>query len=562
MSLQDHPSERLETLLHALFDQGLDAEQGRELDELLRADPSARRTYLQFADLQANLERHLVARNSGWTGDDARRAQDHLLAQAEPTTAGGLTSSDAVMGVTFRLPESTDTASEQDSTAAGPSLAPPLHSGSPLARAWKRATAFRSSPMRWAALLALTLSLTAVIWSLSHRTPTAILVSAVDAQWDEVDAPLHPGDALPEGQLRIGSGIAQLKLAGGVTMIVEGPAQFEVNSRTSVSLDSGKLSAVVPHDIKGFTVKTASALIADLGTEFGVEAEPARTYVEVFQGSVRAESVSTETGTVQQQILTAGEAAEVTATTVTMDQAGASPQHFVRSLTASTAQLDVVDLICGGDGTTRRRGVDIDATGHAGAFVQVGAIKGDRLYHRIANVPVLDGCFIPDGRIGSVQIDSASHLFAFPATSDRSMENICTGGPIPAWGKRPGSSLLAEYATPEHSVLSMHANRGLTLDLAAIRRFHPGTALAGFRCLVGNILTSAPAHAKATLYVIVDGQPRLQKVFSNLDGLFPVEVALGAEDRFLTLAVTENGSGINELGTMFADASLETGGAR
>ena len=101
-------------------------------------------------------------------------------------------------------------------------------------------------------------------------------------------------------------------------MIVEGPAQFEVTSRTSVSLDSGKLTAVVPHDITGFTVKTASALIADLGTEFGVDAEPGQTYVEVFKGSVRAESVSSETGAVQQQILTAGESAQVTATTVTM----------------------------------------------------------------------------------------------------------------------------------------------------------------------------------------------------------------------------------------------------
>ena len=109
----------------------------------------------------------------------------------------------------------------------------------------------------------------------------------------------------------------------------------------------------------------------------------------------------------------------------------------MRSLTASTPQLDLVDLMSGGDGTTRRRGIDIDATGHAGTFPQVGAIKGDRLYHRITNVPVLDGCFIPDGRIGSVQIDSASHLFAFPATSDRSMENICTGGPIPTGERGP-----------------------------------------------------------------------------------------------------------------------------
>jgi hypothetical protein len=348
--------------------------------------------------------------------------------------------------------------------------------------------------------------------------------------------------------------VVQLQLANGVTMIVEGPAEFEVKSGTAVSLSSGKLMATVPHTVQGFSVRTSSALIADLGTEFGVDAKADQTRVEVFQGRVRA---SVENGNAEEQILATGQAAQVSPRSITIDPAGANAQHFVRSLAVSTPPLDVVDLMCGGDGTTRRRGIDIDSSGRVGLLPQAGAVKGDRLYHRIANGSVLDGCFIPDGRIGPVQIDSARHLFAFPATSDRSMENICTGGPIPLSGKEAGAT-LGEYATPQHSVLYMHADRGLTLDLAKIRRLHPAAALANFHCLVGNVLASDTAQAKERLYLIVDGEVRFQKNFSNLDGIFPVEAALRGGDRFLTVAITEDGNGIPELGTMFADASLGT----
>jgi len=414
---------------------------------------------------------------------------------------------------------------------------------------------------RWllAAAILLPLMLACGLWAWmgSRRIVVATLEKAVDAQWD--GSALAAGSSLAQGQhLRLQSGFAQVAFMNGAEVVVEGPADFEIVAADQGALHTGKLVAHVIERAHGFSVRSQNVIVTDLGTEFGMSADRDGTgRVEVFQGSVRAESPGTEAGGVQQQILTAGQAAQIAQSGITVDSAGASPQHFVRSLAQSPAPLDVVDLISGGDGTTRRRGTDIDSMGRVGVFKQVADVVGDYVYHRITGTSVLDGCFVPDGGRGPVQVDSASHTFAFRATSNHSLRNICTGGPIPPLTGQ-GAPLLTQYAGPEHSVLYMVANRGLTLDLAAIRRLHPGTAIKSFHCLVSSIFPWARTHARASLDVIVDGESRFQKTFANEDGAFPIEAALRPDDRFLTIAITEAGNSPPVAGTMFADASLET----
>ena len=122
---------------------------------------------------------------------------------------------------------------------------------------------------------------------------------------------------------------------------------------------------------------------------------------------------------------------------------------------------------------------------------------------------------------------------------------------------RARAPVLAQYAGPKHSVLYMVPNRGFTLDLAAIRRLHPGSTVKSFHCLVSTIFPGIPTPARAELDIIVDGGSRFQRTFGNQDGAFSIEATLHPDDRFLTIALTQVGRD-QAAGTMFADASLET----
>jgi hypothetical protein len=353
------------------------------------------------------------------------------------------------------------------------------------------------------------------------------------------------GDSMPAGRaLSLGDGCAQLTFTGGAKVIVEGPAQLTLDSPGVMTLTEGKLSAIVPDG--GFTVQTPTATVRDLGTEFGISTGPSgSTDVEVFKGKVQAASL----GAVQPPlILTEGQAAMVSRDAVTLDPNGAMPQRFIRGLSLGSGALDVMDLVAGGDGTTHRRGVGVDPLN--GALVTeraVGDFKGDGKYHRVAGLPVVDGCFVPNGRRGPVQVDSGGDQFAFPATSGMSFNRIWAGGPIPSAG-RPIFTVLGgiDYAEAGHGLLFIHSNTALTLNLAAIRRLHPGSLLTRFRCIVGNSYVRPPedseAEPHADVFVIVNGSSRFQRVnFSNKDHPFRIDVPLGAADRYLTLATTDGG---------------------
>ena len=162
-------------------------------------------------------------------------------------------------------------------------------------------------------------------------TPPKPIVATVSAQ---VDAKWSP-DSLPKGDLRSGQhliltdGYAELLFVSGAKVVIQAPADFTLQSRTSLLLSSGKLAATVIGG--GFVVKTPSAAVTDLGTQFGVSIAPDHTtHVEVFKGSVQAALVSS-TATAQTTLIS-GQAADVLTNQVHIDPAGAQPQRFVRTL--------------------------------------------------------------------------------------------------------------------------------------------------------------------------------------------------------------------------------------
>jgi hypothetical protein len=144
--------------------------------------------------------------------------------------------------------------------------------------------------------------------------PAAVLVATAGARWADGQADLRPGQPLPAGAIDLTAGFAEVRLKSGATFIVQGPARFEVRpDAMALELTVGKLTATVPTEARGFTVRTESATVIDYGTEFGVEAGVDKsTRVEVFRGEVEAKAARPPGATDPGRRLTRQQAAEVT----------------------------------------------------------------------------------------------------------------------------------------------------------------------------------------------------------------------------------------------------------
>jgi hypothetical protein len=113
----------------------------------------------------------------------------------------------------------------------------------------------------------------------------AILADQSEAVWLD-DLSLERGDLLPQGSIKLGSGIAQLEFFSGVTAILEGEAEFEIHSPMDMTLLKGKLRALVPVAARGFKVSTATGDVIDLGTEFALDVNSQGAEMHVLQGEI------------------------------------------------------------------------------------------------------------------------------------------------------------------------------------------------------------------------------------------------------------------------------------
>ena len=148
----------------------------------------------------------------------------------------------------------------------------------------------------------------------------AVLTTAVGVQWSQpADNGKAPADlsltgpspavgaVLRPGRLQLDSGLVQLEFYSGVTVVLEGPADFEIVSSMKAICRSGRLRAHVPRQAEGFQIETPSATLVDLGTEFGVRVDPTgQAEVHVFAGKVQVYPESGNRVTKQQQDVSAG----------------------------------------------------------------------------------------------------------------------------------------------------------------------------------------------------------------------------------------------------------------
>jgi hypothetical protein len=257
---------------------------------------------------------------------------------------------------------------------------------------------------------------------------------------------------------------------------------------------------------------------------------------------------------------------------VTASRVSADPAGFIRALPEAVHKtIDLVDVVAGGDGFghARHRGIHpntgdiIDRPPPADPKWEI--IRSDGRYHKVNGIPFVDGVFVPDDRRGPVQLDSAGHTCsAFGNSDDRVFGQVWTGGPIPAPNDEPTRTQLGgiDYASAGHGVLGMVSNQGITFDLAAIRRANPHIVKMRFRAVAGNSGTQAKYKSKNPLWflthvsVFIDGQRRW-RIQTNDFVPYPIDLAIGKEDRFLTLVVSDGGDLIDGDRVIFGDPRLE-----
>lgn len=149
----------------------------------------------------------------------------------------------------------------------------------------------RSRLVRWAAGLATAAALLMGVWLLWRPTPAAVatLADAKACKWDGGSLPTEIGARLGAGRLRLGEGLVRLVFNSGAEVTLEGPADLELVSARHCILHAGRLVARVPPPAMGFIVDTPTAVLKDLGTEFGVHVrEAGEADVQVFNGLVDA----------------------------------------------------------------------------------------------------------------------------------------------------------------------------------------------------------------------------------------------------------------------------------
>ncbi|MCP4592364.1 MAG: hypothetical protein GY842_16650, partial [bacterium] len=219
--------------------------------------------------------------------------------------------------------------------------------------------------------------------------------------------------------------------------------------------------------------------------------------------------------------------------------------------------LDVGDLVVGGNGLgTGESGAGVSVRDGLlyGAGVSAGAgMSSDPFIptagtNGAADLPFVDGVLSPDG---NTPIDSGGSTNGFPDTDGNSYDAVRNGA---AWAGMPIT--VADQPGVPRAGVGIHANAGITFDLAAIRAAYPGRSIERFEAVAG-LLDPAIPEADVRLWVLVDGVVRY-------DGTFiyggttceSVTIFLTANSGFLTLASTDVDVNYNGDQAVFADARL------
>jgi len=398
------------------------------------------------------------------------------------------------------------------------------------------------------------------------------LAGAYEARWEGA----HPRLAEPlyVGPYDLREGVVKMELGQGTSLLLEAPCQVELKSVGEVTLRSGRLSAVVSLQAKGFQVRTPTALITDLGTEFGVIARPdGSTEAHVLKGRIRVALDPSRSDQATSYAVNEGLAAVVDADGRTL-QGGlaARTDLFLLQMPSSSQpasparRVNLADIVGGGNGRgtgTLDQGIDL-GTGQAFKG-PVAAIRETRRneFRPTTQFHGINGVFIPSGASGPLVISSTGLTFS---KCPRTLGSYY-GGPVNS-GKfydLPSKQIYAPrlngiiYGTSAHPALTLHPNAGITFDLNQIRQDNPDVQIDRFTtvCTIPKDLPQTP-FSSADVWVLLDGAVRLHLHYPvDRNVVEKVDVPIPARARFLTLVTTCSGRA-DYSWILFGDPFLES----
>jgi hypothetical protein len=212
--------------------------------------------------------------------------------------------------------------------------------------------------------------------------------------------------------------------------------------------------------------------------------------------------------------------------------------------------IDLADVVGGGTGFgTGRKGIGLD--------VRTGKIK-ERKFGDLGNVKqgnyfpcshdFVDGVFVPAK--GETKISSTNLKATGLPTNGGKAWDMIRNGPVASqfstqWGG-------VDYGKAGHSMIGLHANAGITFDLAAIRKATGITELR-LRAMAGY--GGRTVKPSAEFRVLLDGNLKLHKRVGRNDAV-PIGFTIPKEVRFLTFISTDGGNGYGHDQISFGDPGL------
>jgi hypothetical protein len=391
----------------------------------------------------------------------------------------------------------------------------------------------------------------------------ATLTDSINVQWADPKQTLRAGDEVRAETYRLQAGIVSLTFESGAEVVIEGPAEYNPVSFNKMNFQSGKAFAHVPQTAIGFTIGTPESSIVDLGTDFGVAVDPvAGSEVHVYKGKVNLVAGLADQPK-KSEILQQHEARKVDAEHGVIRSAEFKKYLFAQKISSKENRVvygrpvslaSLTDLVMGGNGYgTSQETSQIYAVSSGQKIIDpTGQYRTiNNPYQKVSSNPFIDGIFVPDGN--NQVVSSEGHVFAeCPDTSGFYYYNLCFDK-----NSKYASPVAELYQKQRNlnfasNLVFMHSNIGVTFNLDAVRGQFSDQSIRRFQASVGTLsffrgYAIVPAEQLALNYtefdvwIVVDGQLRAKTERVHWDSLLDLDVPLAAEDRFLTIIVTDGG---------------------
>ncbi len=217
--------------------------------------------------------------------------------------------------------------------------------------------------------------------------------------------------------------------------------------------------------------------------------------------------------------------------------------------------IKLSDIVGGGNGTTGGvigSGIDPSTGGtNPPQFYQISQTNDTDNYHP-SSLNFVDGVFIPDGGVGAVTLDSSLHTFSDFPNTDANSWDIIKNGPNQNSGSVLGG---VNFNSGPHSMVGLHANKGITFDLQEIAAANPSKQYVSFTTVVG-MTHQGGDYGTGDWWIFLDGVLKQSKT-NAIGGVGTfIDLALNPVDRFLTLVATDAGDGFSIDQIIFGDPLL------